>query len=47
VTTAQYARKLAREYGITDKAEIATIATQLDADTKRHDELRAMSEGRA
>jgi hypothetical protein len=47
MTDAAYARKLAKEYGITDPAEIAVIERQIAADCKRNDELRAMAEGRS
>ena len=44
-SAAEYAEFLAKEYGITDRDEIAAIALQIESDERRHEELRAMSEG--
>jgi hypothetical protein len=44
---AKYARKLAREYGITDPEEVAAIERTLKHDCERNDRLRAMAEVKA
>lgn len=44
---AKAARACAREYGITDKAEIAALALDFADSFRRNDELRAMAECKA
>lgn len=47
ISHAKYARKLAREYGVTDPEEIAAIERTMKQDCDRNDQLRRVAEGKA